>query len=79
MRNLSMFTDAEVYILKRAFTESSFEFFMTDKYGKASQDMHTKLFNEFIQEDTKRIHAMQDCEPKPVDILTKDDKGNVIL
>ena len=56
MRDLSIFTDHEVYILKRAFTESSFEFFMTDNYAKENKDTHTSLFNEFIEEDTKRLH-----------------------
>lgn len=50
MSRFKEFTDEEIYILFRAFMESSYEFNMTDKYSKEEADIHTKILNELLEE-----------------------------
>jgi hypothetical protein len=38
----------ELYVLKRAFLESSYSFFMLGKYEKEEQKIHTALSNEIL-------------------------------
>lgn len=56
MNRLEVFTDSEIYVIKRAFTESSWEFTCSGNYGETAANLHNDLFNEFVNEDTKRLH-----------------------
>jgi len=39
----------ELYVLKRALCESSYTFFMLDKYSKEEQKLHNALLNEVVE------------------------------
>lgn len=39
----------ELYVLKRALCESSYTFFMPDKYSKEEQKLHNALLNEVVE------------------------------
>lgn len=54
MNRLKMFTVDELYVLKRAFCESGFKFFMGDKYEPEQKQVHTALSNEVIDEIRNR-------------------------
>jgi hypothetical protein len=48
------FTDDELYVLKRAFVESSFEFFMGDKYVEGERQHHKDMHNAVVDEIKRR-------------------------
>jgi hypothetical protein len=56
----------ELYVLKRALCESSYTFFMLDKYSKEEQQIHNALLNEIVGEiKNKPIDAEKVIENWP--------------
>lgn len=51
---LDRFTDAELYILKRALIESSGEIALSGLYNDAEIKIHGQLLNEIIEEIKRR-------------------------
>ncbi len=45
----SKLSKEELYVLKRALCESSYTFFMLDKYSKEEQQIHNALLNEIVE------------------------------
>lgn len=54
LNKYGLWTDDELYILKRAFIESSFNIQYERKYSEDERNMHNKLMNEIINEIKRR-------------------------
>ena len=50
----AIFTDDQLYVLKRAFIESSFEFFMGEKYIEYERQHHKDMHNAVVDEIKRR-------------------------
>lgn len=50
----ALFSDNEIYILKRQAMESSYNIVMTGRYNEDEINIHTTLLNELSDEDQKR-------------------------
>lgn len=50
----NLFTDDELYVLKRQAIESSFEIMMGERYDKDFKKAHGKILNEITNEIVKR-------------------------
>ena len=52
---LKVFSDAEIYIIKRAMMDSSFATVYSELYTENHKQIHRKLLVEFATEDTARL------------------------
>ena len=50
MRKYELFTDDELYILKRQAIESSYHIVMEDRYSESECKIHNDIMNEIIDE-----------------------------
>ena len=75
MKRFKNFTDKEVYMIQRAFTEASFEIAMTDKYTDDQVKLFNDLYNEIIEEDKKRIY--KDDYEKEKKMTNKKELKNI--
>lgn len=63
MKRYEDFTNNELYIMNRAFMDSSFKFFMKDGYEPEQKAMHSKLLNEIVDEIKERIYVKRNQNP----------------
>lgn len=72
MNRFKNFTDEEVYLIKRAFAEASFEIVMTDRYTEDQVKLYNDLYNEITEEDKERLYK-DDYETTPEIIITDEN------
>lgn len=46
--------DNDLYVIKRAFIDSTFDTVMERPYSKEHKELHTDIINEIIEESTRR-------------------------
>lgn len=56
------FTDEEIYMMQRTFTEAGFNVVMSDKYSKEQVEIYQKLYWEIIEEDKRRLYPEEPQE-----------------
>lgn len=59
LNKYGLWTDDELYILKRAFVESAFNIQYERKYSEDEREMHNKLMNEIIDEIKRRDELVE--------------------
>lgn len=59
LNKYGLWTDDELYILKRAFVESAFNIQYERKYCEDEREMHNKLMNEVIDEIKRRRRLVE--------------------
>ena len=52
---LKVFSDEEIYVIKRAMLDSSFSSVYSYTYSEQHKETHNKLLVEFASEDTARL------------------------
>lgn len=55
---LKVFSDEEIYVLKRAMLDSSFSSAYLELYSERHKETHKNLLQEFVNEDTIRINRI---------------------
>lgn len=70
------FTDEEIYMMQRTFTEAGADIILSEKYSDKQKKIYEKLYNEIIEEDKFRLYGLEEYNRRMIERDYPDEEDD---